>query len=460
MKPNSERPRKTPHHPPPMKLDEPISCENCSEQFETNIAFAYHSLTHNEDGKYSCHLCQYRTSYRRKKKIKIKKEPSQKKPKLPRQEKEKFKKEPSPLPELVKLEEPRKCDDCNVEFDYDVDFAVHSIKHSKDNKYTCHLCPNYQNIRRDRMELHIRRHDNPKKRGRPPTGRQPKIKKSNLNGDKYKKTPPPDPVILDEPIKCKNCEQTFFTNLHYALHSIEHSAELKYTCHICNFTNLRKDRFELHVRLHEGSTKYKCEICQKAFRCGAHADEHRNFHTGEKPFQCEICGKHFMYSRGLGNHRIKTHCQILTGKPREKFRCEFCDKEFESSTGLTSHTNIKHRNIQPDISVICEICGKRISCMGRLKYHLRVHSGDKPYACLMCPKRFAMRDLLIEHSRVHTGEKPYVCKYCGKTFGQRSPYRYHIKTHTGEKPYLCPICGKGFISKAGMKSHLKNCFKP
>ncbi|CAG9840418.1 unnamed protein product [Diabrotica balteata] len=154
IKRNSERPRKNPHHPPPMKLDEPISCDNCSEQFETNLAFAYHSLTHNVDGKYSCHLCQYRSSYRVKKKIKIKKEPSQKKPKL-----EKFKKEPSPLPELVKLEEPRICSICKVEFDYDVDFAVHSIKHNKDNKYTCHLCPNYQNIRRDRMELHIRRHD-------------------------------------------------------------------------------------------------------------------------------------------------------------------------------------------------------------------------------------------------------------------------------------------------------------
>ncbi|VEN39100.1 unnamed protein product [Callosobruchus maculatus] len=288
-----------------------------------------------------------------------------------------------------------------------------------------------------------------------------KSKKSRRKSDNPRKLmmAHPPPIELKEPIPCDNCEETFTNNVDFALHSLIHSNDGKYACHMCNYRNVSKYHVEMHVRAHEGSTKYKCEICGKAFIISTHAIEHKNFHTGEKPFQCEICGKHFMFSWHLASHRRTSHYEILTGKPLVKFDCASCNKHYESASGLRRHNIKKHKANEIDLSVICEICGKKLSSKEKLKFHIRTHTGYRPHACHVCPKSFSKKDQLIEHIRTHTGEKPYVCKICGKGFAQRTPLKTHEKTHRfTEDVAACRVCNSVYRNKADLENHVKSCF--
>lgn len=152
-----------------------------------------------------------------------------------------------------------------------------------------------------------------------------KSRRKNQNPKKIVLHHPP-PLELPEPIQCDTCCATYTNNVDFAFHSLSHSDDAKYTCHLCNYKNSSKYHMEMHVRAHEGTTKYKCEICDKAFTISTHALEHKNYHTGEKPFQCEICGKHFMFSWHLASHRRTSHYEILTGLYTFYGFCCLCKK--------------------------------------------------------------------------------------------------------------------------------------
>lgn len=269
------------------------------------------------------------------------------------------------------------------------------------------------------------------------------------------------PSKLETPLICKDCNLTFSTNLDYAFHSKMHSEDGSFTCHLCDdYKHPTKALMEIHIRSHEGIKKYKCEVCNKYFKRSKDAVEHKFTHNGETPFQCEICGKNFALSSSLSAHRRNTHYEIVTGKPLVKFDCNACNKHYATHSGLFRHNSMHHKELGYDWSVLCDICGKSLSTKNKLKYHMRIHTGDKPHSCTQCSKQFSKKEQLKIHQRTHTGEKPFECSFCNKRFAQLSPYKYHIKTHTGERRHVCIRCKKAFISLSNMKIHLRTCNLP
>ena len=109
-------------------------------------------------------------------------------------------------------------------------------------------------------------------------------------------------------------------------------------------------------------------------------------------------------------------------------------------------SNTTGSNTQPDVSdsshhmdalrkderFICKMCDKYFPSASKLKIHIRMHTGEKPYECKVCGKSFTTNGELTTHKRMHAGNKPYECKECGKSFSQNSHLTTHYLNHTGE----------------------------
>lgn len=265
-------------------------------------------------------------------------------------------------------------------------------------------------------------------------------------------------------LQCEVCNEVFYSNLTFALHSKEHSEVLSesadkkfYYCHFCPYKTVFENNIRKHIRRHDGKQRqFQCEICRLLFKEEFQAVEHKFFHLQQFPHTCQYCNKSFTFSWLLRSHLRVIHSVIMPRKPKvTEFRCAQCNLDYKTSQGLRRH-NLRIHNTQVR-TYLCDTCGKCLANGDSLKFHKRAHIGYKPHSCSLCPKSFTKKEQLKEHFRIHSGEKPFVCQYCNKGFTQRGPLKIHSRTHTGERPYKCIICGKGCICKSVLDSHMKNC---
>ena len=147
---------------------------------------------------------------------------------------------------------------------------------------------------------------------------------------------------------------------------------------------------------------------------------------------------------------------ILKRRSVSRFLLLQTDHSLASASCLQRMSGKSESSPAPLLKHKCPDCSYTTHRKKDLKVHLRVHSGERPFACPTCDSTFTLKANRDTHvRRVHLKSDQVACSWsqCDKTFSSVASLRLHVAAVHLKMRFSCPVAGCLF--KSGRKGEIK-----
>jgi len=196
-----------------------------------------------------------------------------------------------------------------------------------------------------------------------------------------------------------------------------------------------------------------CDICGKKVSNKYVLAAHRRTHTGEKPYKCDVegCDAAFTRDTGLELHKA-SHLRKAGIIPATDHQCELCGKSIATKHSLNQHIKTVHNRMS--LMAKCSHCDMTFTNHTAKRRHVNTVHFPHRFACPVCGQAFGSKQQLTKHGSVHR-EGQFECRECNKRLKSQATLEDHMRLHTGEKPFACPYCPYACQSFTVLNNHKK-----
>nr|XP_055071953.1 gastrula zinc finger protein xFG20-1-like isoform X4 [Misgurnus anguillicaudatus] len=149
----------------------------------------------------------------------------------------------------------------------------------------------------------------------------------------------------------------------------------------------------------EAKDVFACHLCDKTYSLKVNLTRHLKLHD-ERPHACSQCEKTFLHKSQLRYH-VMSHTDLMGVKEEDQehneIKDEHQDDNFLTDSCSETEENSSQESTKAKNVFACHLCAKTFSRKGYLRYHLKIHSGDRPHACSHCEKTFIQNSHLMFH---------------------------------------------------------------